>query len=89
MVPNIVFVHDLFEKDTSPHEIPLRALVEINETGERLFVCEQTRDLDGTPLYSLCTNRDLNLDFSDIWARAYSSWDGGYNKDSLTLIRLP
>jgi hypothetical protein len=36
------------------HNIPIGSLVEIKETGERLYVCMQTRDCDGTPLYALC-----------------------------------
>jgi hypothetical protein len=34
------------------HTIPLNTLVEL-ETGARVFVCQRTRDCDGTPLYCL------------------------------------
>ena len=43
------------------HSIPLGSLVEIdlnysNKHGLRLFVCEQNRDCDGEPLYSLTSD---------------------------------
>lgn len=41
------------------HSIPLGSLVEISETGERLFVCEHIRDCDGTPLYAVCSKKCL------------------------------
>ena len=34
------------------HDIELGLIVEL-ANGERLFVCKNTRDCDGTPLYSL------------------------------------
>lgn len=35
------------------HKYKIRELVEIKESGVRLFVAKHTRDCDGAPLYSL------------------------------------
>jgi hypothetical protein len=67
MEKRIVILHNIPEKDGRtrkeknlelPHTIPIGALVELY-TGERLYVCDQTRDCDGTPLYAVCMRRDL------------------------------
>lgn len=41
------------------HQIPLGTLVEVSESGIRLFVCSQGRDCDGTPLYGLSADQDF------------------------------
>ena len=40
------------------HTIPLKSLVECNETGLRMYVVKHMRDCDGTPLYGLSHNYD-------------------------------
>lgn len=40
------------------HKFPHGMLVEL-ESGERLYVCDHTRDCDGEPLYGLCMLEDL------------------------------
>ena len=69
---NFVMVHDLNDPDDpyggsykevnadNVHTIPIGTLVEIKESGERLYVVSYGRDCDLTPLY------DLGL-CSDVW----------------------
>lgn len=62
MSPTLINVADLVNPETGntyrqdnlalSHTIPVGALVEL-ENGVRLHVLQQTRDCDGTPLYSL------------------------------------
>lgn len=60
----LVMVHDLVEENgktikennlARAHNIPVGALVEVDDKGERrqLYVVYHARDCDGTPLYSL------------------------------------
>lgn len=90
-----LFVHDIVEENgktvrennlEKKHNIPIGSLVEIKDSRERLYVCQQIRDCDGTPLYSLCMKDDLALDFEDILNRIHSSWDGGYSEENLKII---
>jgi len=55
------------------HNIPIGALVEVIDSGERLFVMKHTRDCDQTPLYS------IGMKGSDDW-----KWNHGYSEESLT-----
>ena len=60
------------------HNIPLKALVEISYEGSedeseesqtcglRLFVVEHSRDFDGTPLYSLSTNKKAQIELNEL-----------------------
>lgn len=61
------------------HNIPLGSLVEINIesdgdhdvdpdslNGVRLFVCEHSRDCDGTPLYSLSHDKNASVDLKQM-----------------------
>ena len=63
------------------HGIPLRALVEDEETGVRLFVVHLGRDCDETPLYWLAVGPDEPRD--------RGRWHGGYPEYGLKVIRLP
>jgi len=97
--PDSPFIHiaDLVNKETGKtyreenaeiaHGIPIGALVEINETGVRLFVVSHGRDCDMTPLYWLAADADdteqMALGFGN-W-----KWHGGYSDGCLTVIRLP
>lgn len=68
------------------HGIPLGALVEVDETGERLYIVKQGRDCDQTPLYWLSMKghtEPLNEHFHK------GDWFGGYSEHSLTVIKLP
>lgn len=68
------------------HAIPIGALVEIEETGERLYVMSHGRDCDQTPLYGLTMHGYLDERNELIrTARCF----GGYGEESLTVIRLP
>lgn len=67
------------------HAIPLRTLVEVKETGERLYVTMHGRDCDQTPLYGLTTRHYLDETNELIrTARCF----GGYAEEDLTIIRL-
>jgi hypothetical protein len=73
--------------------------------GLRLFVVHHSRDCDGSPLYSLSFSRkaqekleevDKNADalrrdglYVMCHSRAQGALLGGYDEDSLTVIRLP
>jgi len=76
-----------------PHNIPLGTLVEYNcasghgdmESGLRMFVVLQTRDCDGTPLYSLGPvphEKQCHPHFGN------DKWLNGYCEESLTPIRM-
>jgi hypothetical protein len=68
------------------HAIPIGALVEVAETGERLYVMTHGRDCDLTPLYGLTTCSYLD-ERNELIRRARCF--GGYGEESLTVIRLP
>ena len=89
----IVMVYDLVDQETGKtikqinlektHELPVGSLVELN-SGSRLFVVKQTRDCDGSPLYSLSID---SLDTDQIRESMYNrSWSNGHHGDDLTLI---
>ena len=60
------------------HGYAIGQLVEL-DSGVRLFVAKLTRDCDMTPLYSLCADRegDVNNMFG---------WSHGYDEDSLSEV---
>ncbi|UTU09680.1 hypothetical protein CcrBL47_gp395 [Caulobacter phage BL47] len=70
------------------HGLPLGALVEVNDTGARLFVGLHTRDCDQTPLYSLAPE-PAPIEF-DSDSFAWNMWRmkfvNGFSEPSLTLI---
>jgi len=50
---------------TTKHRIPIGTLVEMNipyssQHGIRMFVYEHTRDFDGSPLYALYHDKDMD-----------------------------
>ena len=68
------------------HSIPIGALVELEHTGERLYVVLQGRDCDQTPLYWLSTQDNL-AERNELIRN--SKRFGGYMEENLTVIRLP
>ena len=65
---SIIMIHNLVQENGKTikennlekmHKIPIGSLVEIEGSKERLYVCQQIRDCDGTPLYALCMRSDL------------------------------
>jgi len=68
------------------HKIPLGALVEIVDTGARLFVVKHTRDCDGTPLYSLCADPDDMIVIRPGFGKPH--WHNGYSEDALRTIKV-
>ncbi len=99
-VPNILGKHGKTIREENlekQHAIPLKTLVEVNvpyieEHGLRAFVCEHTRDCDGTPLYSLYYSKDFeNLEcVKSVNPGVYSTMvTKGHSDDSLVVIRLP
>ena len=65
--------------------IPIGTLVEIEETGVRLFVVNESQDCDGTPLYCLCHDKynikQLKAGFIN------KRWIGFYPRESLKIIK--
>jgi len=93
-----VMIHDLVEENgktikennmEKTHNIPLWSLIEVKDTGERLYVGLCDRDCDGTPLYWLCRHDDIGRDFHISANRRHHHCDGGYSEDSITLIKEP
>ena len=68
------------------HAIPLGALVEVEDSGERLYVVKQGRDCDQTPLYWL-SMKDHTEPLNEFMHKG--DWFGGYADESLTVIRQP
>ena len=72
------------------HNIPLGALVEVAESGIRMFVGIQGRDCDGEPLYWLQPDTEkLGETPTDFWEKLGLNRIGGYCEESLTVIRPP
>lgn len=71
------------------HTIPVGALVEIRDTGVRLFVVKQGRDCDQTPLYWLTPDPDDVHYPNEIPEYAPRKWMGGYSEDDIVLIKAP
>lgn len=68
------------------HAIPIGALVEVAETGERLYVMTHGRDCDQTPLYGLTMHGYLD-EQNELIRR--SRCFGGWGEESLIVIKLP
>lgn len=68
------------------HAIPIGALVEVEDTGERLYVMAHQRDCDKTPLYGLSMRE--YLDETNELIRAARCF-GGHSEESLTVVRFP
>jgi hypothetical protein len=67
------------------HVIPVGSLVELSESGVRLFVVKHSRDCDQTPLYELCSEKEF--DFDAVSPFRGLGYCGAYSADSLTVIR--
>ena len=68
--------------------IPIGSLVEIEETGVRLFVVYHTKDCDQkTDLYWLSPDKDDTQQTHAFFANPH--WVGGYPKWGLKKIRRP
>jgi len=65
------------------HKFAPEDLVQL-DNGCRLFVVEQTRDCDGTPLYTLSPDTP---DVLDDPGGEYITLCRGYNEDYLTLVQ--
>lgn len=66
------------------HNMKVGQLVEISETGCRLFIVKLTRDCDGTPLYSLCHDRDDIIVDNTEFGNRY--WINGFTENDLALV---
>lgn len=64
------------------HSIEIGELVEIVDTGVRLFIADRTRDCDGTPLYSLTAEQDKDL---MLFVEAF--FVTGYTEESLRICK--
>jgi len=62
------------------HKFQVGQLVEL-ESGARLFVAKQTRDCDGTPLYSLTYVLPKDREFGNT-----IKWVNGFNGENLKSI---
>jgi len=92
-------VHDIVESNGKTikennillkHNIPIGTLVEISESmrdmeGVRLFVVMHTRDCDGTPLYSLCAEKNEKI--YNIYGCEINRKYHGFSEKSLELIK--
>ncbi len=87
-------VNKVLPKITTPHEIPLGTLVEVDipynpQHGIRGFVCEHTRDCDGEPMYAITLHPDLEQ-IEYIKAIDYNLYrfaiQDGFVKSSLKII---
>jgi len=94
---NITIIHDLKDSKDSlgrsfkevnmkkTHNITMGSLVECHN-GVRLFVVSLDRDCDGTPLYSLCADKNDTVRYSEGFGN--TGWDRGYSEGSLKVINL-
>jgi hypothetical protein len=93
-------VNDIIEKNGKTikennleliHNIPIESLVEIIEPelenfyGTRLFVVKHTRDCDGTPLYTLCANKN-DKDYH-VFGLIINTKHGGFSEENLKVIK--
>lgn len=69
------------------HNIPIGSLVELIDTGIRLFVVSHNRDCDQTPQYYLGTDADNTEEVTPGFANR--GWVGGYAEESLKIIKQP
>lgn len=70
------------------HEFAIGSLVEDTETGVRVFVVEQTRDCDMSPMYTVAMSYDPDFEPDHI---AKARWSYGWSADygGLRLVRGP
>jgi len=99
-MPEIVVLHDIVEKNgktirennlEKQHKMKIGDLVEITfdeYRGVRLWICELSRDCDGTPLYSLTANlAEFKRQLSENCSRMYiRSLHCGFSDNCLKLI---
>lgn len=64
------------------HKFNIGDLIEITEEGSRAFIALQTRDCDGTPLYSLSLSEEW---LTDPCYKHY--YQHGYNQNDLILVK--
>lgn len=95
--PNLPFllVADMVNKATGKtyreenaelvHNIPVGTLVEVIETGIRLFVVHHSRDCDQTPLYCLAVDPEDIQQVTPYFLNA--KWHDGYVEEDLQLIK--
>lgn len=105
-VPNIVEANGKTIKENNlaqGHAIPLGALVEVNldyseEHGIRMYVCEHSRDCDGTPLYTLWPSKAIGdydpnpkgtLEHIQIQQAYNMKASTGWSDSCLIVIKLP
>lgn len=90
----IMNLHDFVEENgktikennlEKQHKFLVGDLVEIQKSGVRMFVVAQTRDCDGTPLYSLCPNKDNIVQERKGFANY--GWHNGYSEYGMILIK--
>jgi len=91
---NFIFVSDIVEKNGKTvrennlllkHKLPIGSLVEIKNTGVRLFIVAHHRDCDGTPLYMLSPDVDDREEPKPPYF--LSKWTGGYSITNLKIIK--
>ena len=72
-------------KNSKKHKFSIGQLVEIDD-GARLFVVKQTRDCDGTPLYTLTAFKD---DFHNKPEGFFDyDWIGGISEEGMTIAEI-
>lgn len=98
MTNSFVMIADLIDPDdpqgrsfrqinaAKQHAIPIGTLVEVEETGERLYVTDYQRDCDETPMYLLTMHQYLD-ETNELIRQARRF--GGFGEESLKVIRLP
>lgn len=65
------------------HAIKVGQLVELDD-GVRLWVVMQTRDCDGTPLYTLCHDKNDTIQGEGFFANI--KWIHGYSDGGLVVV---
>lgn len=66
------------------HSIPIGSLVEIEDTGVRMYIVAHDRDCDMTPLYYLSPYRDDTVREREGFRN--TRWIGGYPESALTVV---
>jgi hypothetical protein len=69
--------------NATKHQYEVGQLIEI-KNGVRMFIAKQTRDCDGTPLYSLTAEREIDEALFN-----ERLWLHGYDEESMRLITPP
>lgn len=81
------------ENEEMTHNIPIGTLVDVKtEDGDtlRLYVVDQIRDFDGSPLYALSFDKNWseNMFGPEYRHMAMARCDFGYPEESLTIINI-